>query len=55
MGTKGMMARGIPKYMRQKWIMERASLNLNLNIKDDIYKHEVHKKKDEMKFYYDNV
>ncbi len=35
--------------------MERASLNLSLDIKHDIYKHEVHKKKDEMKFYYDNV
>jgi hypothetical protein len=55
MGTKGMMARGIPKYMRQRWIMERSSLNLCLNIKHDIYKHEVCKKKDEMKFYYDNV
>jgi hypothetical protein len=55
MGTKGMMARGIPKYMRQIWIMERTSLNLSLNIKHDICKHEVCKKKDEMKFYYDNV
>jgi hypothetical protein len=55
MGTKHMMARGIQKYMRQKWIMERASLNLSLNIKHDIYKHEVCKKKDEMNSYYDNV
>ncbi len=35
--------------------MKKKTLNLSLNIKHDIYNHEVRKKKDEMKFHYDNV